>query len=68
MPVTTNPPVAAATVPTELGVPSPQLIVAVKSDAIASGLPSPKLATWPLNGLPATVVTAVAVARQRSVD
>ncbi len=42
------------TVPAELGVPSPQLIVAVKSDGTASELRSVNVAAGPPKGVPAT--------------
>ena len=57
VPLTTNPPLGpAATVPVERAVPSPQLIVAVKSDACASEFASVNVATEPLNCDAATAV------------
>ena len=49
MPDTVNPPLAPTTVPAVV-VPSPQLIVAVKSLATAVVLVSVNVATAPLNG------------------
>ena len=51
----------AVTVPAEL-VPSPQLMVAVNCPAVASGLPSVKLATFAVMALPRTALKEAPVA------
>ena len=57
-PLTAKPPGAAVTVPAVVAS-WPQAIVAVKSEAVAKGLGSAKVATVPLNGTPATAVTTL---------
>ena len=62
MPLTTKPPVLpAVTVPLEL-VPSPQVIVAEKSEAVPFGLASVNVATGPVNWVPATAVKLTGLA------
>ena len=58
-----NPPLLAAMVPGEDAVPSPQLIIAVKSLAAPFRFPSLKFATTPLKAAPcmAVKITLVAV-------
>ena len=60
-----NPPLLAAMVPGEDAVPSPQLIIAVKSLAAPFRFPSLKFATTPLKAAPcmAVKITLVAVSR-----
>ena len=67
VPVTLNPPPAlVATVPAVAAVPSPQAIVAVKSEACESGLASVNVATVPLKDVAAVALTGVAVAVRRA--
>ena len=56
------PPVFVATVPAVAAVPSPQEIVAVKSDAFDSGFASVNVATVPLKDVATVALTGVAVA------
>ena len=63
MPSTANPPVVCATTVPAVLVPSPQLMVAVKSLAVAFGLASVKVATVaPLIATPSVPLTLVATA------
>ncbi len=54
-----RPPPSATIVPSEAAVPSPQSMLAVKSEAGEAGLAQMKLATVPVNAMPSTACTSL---------